>query len=182
MSEVIGEHKVTREWVGECLVEVEHFNQFIAFDRMKVTICQSSYIGTRLPYRGLLPKGITENVSFAENSDNLILKKSKQPSINMAKSYRMWPFNQKKCKDPLQCHFWLKSNRRNMIKSVNDNTLPDKLMWVKWATNINIVLTILESVNWGPFQLLQQWHFWGQILVIRCLLAIDYWSTNIRSL
>lgn len=65
MSKIVSEDEIAGERVGECLVEVEHFDQFVPFDGVKVAVRERPNVGARLANGGLLPEGITEHVSLA---------------------------------------------------------------------------------------------------------------------
>src|SRR6218665_3024941 len=71
MSEVVGEDEVSRERVGESLIEVENFDEAIALYDMKVTVGEAADTGHALtgqliPVR-LIPEDIT--LAFRQTRD-----------------------------------------------------------------------------------------------------------------
>ena len=64
MSEVIREHQISGERVGEGVVEVEHLEQFVSLDGVQITVCQCSHVGRRLPHGRVLPECVTEHITL----------------------------------------------------------------------------------------------------------------------
>ena len=65
MAKVVGEREVSRERVGERMVELENIDQVVSADDVKVTVRERSHVRHRLADRLLLPELITEHVSPA---------------------------------------------------------------------------------------------------------------------
>ena len=64
MSEVVREHQVAGERVGEGVIEVEHLEQLVSFDGVEVTVGQGAHVGRRLTHGRILPEGVSEHVTL----------------------------------------------------------------------------------------------------------------------
>lgn len=65
MPEVIREYEISGKRIGKRLVKVQHFQEPVPFDGVQVTISERSDVGRRLAQCRVLPKRITEHVTFA---------------------------------------------------------------------------------------------------------------------
>jgi len=45
MPQIVGEREISRERVGERVVQIEHLQKLIAFNDMQVAVCQSANVG-----------------------------------------------------------------------------------------------------------------------------------------
>ena len=73
VSEIVGEHHVARERVGEGVIEGEHLEQIAALDQVQVAVGESAHVGGRLADGGLLPEEVAEHVALAEYGDHLVV-------------------------------------------------------------------------------------------------------------
>lgn len=75
MTQVVGEHQITGERVGERVIKIEHFEQLVPFDGMQVAVGQRSHVGRRLPYTAFLPESVAKDIAFTYTStkDNAVL-------------------------------------------------------------------------------------------------------------
>ena len=64
VAEVVGEHQVAGERVGEGAVELEHFQQFVPLDGVQVAVGQRPHVGRWLTHRPFLPERVAEDVAF----------------------------------------------------------------------------------------------------------------------
>lgn len=65
MSKVVGEREVARKRVGEGMVELQHFQKTVTFDRVQVAVRQRAHVRRGLAVRALLPEVVTKHVAFA---------------------------------------------------------------------------------------------------------------------
>lgn len=64
MPKVVRKNEISREAVGEGLVEVEDFQQLVPLDRVEVTVRQRPYVGRRLANSGVLPERVAKYISL----------------------------------------------------------------------------------------------------------------------
>ena len=62
VSEVVREHQVPGERVGEGVVEVEHLQQLVPLNGVQVAVGERAHVGSRLSDGRILPEGVAEHV------------------------------------------------------------------------------------------------------------------------
>jgi hypothetical protein len=65
MSEVVGECKISRKRISECMIELQDLQQPVSFYGMKITVSKGSNVGCRLAVGTLFPKVVAKHVTFA---------------------------------------------------------------------------------------------------------------------
>lgn len=73
VPEVVGEHEVPGEGVGEGVVEVQHLQQLLPLDGVQVAVGEGTHVGGALAHRGVLPEGVAEDVTLSEDGHHLVV-------------------------------------------------------------------------------------------------------------
>lgn len=73
VPEIVGEHKVPGEGVGEGVVEVQHLQQLFPLDGVQVAVGEGTHVGGTLAHRGVLPEGVAEDITLAEDGHHLVV-------------------------------------------------------------------------------------------------------------
>lgn len=88
MSEVICKSEVTGKRVGEGVVELQHLQEALPFDGVKVTVGQGSDVGCRLSVRTLLPEVVTKHITFTCRTHRILITSK----INCNSNWYMYIF------------------------------------------------------------------------------------------
>lgn len=73
MTKIVSENEIPSERVGEGLVKIQHLQQSISLDCVKIAIGQSSNIGSALSHDRVCPEAVPEHVALAENGDHFVV-------------------------------------------------------------------------------------------------------------
>lgn len=65
MPQVVRQHQIPREAVGERLIKVQHFQQLVALDGVQVAIGERTHVGRRLADRRVLPELVPKHITLA---------------------------------------------------------------------------------------------------------------------
>lgn len=73
MTKIVSQNEVPSKRVGEGLVKIQHLQQSISLDRVKIAISQSSNIGSALSHGRVCPEAVPEHVTLTENGDHFVV-------------------------------------------------------------------------------------------------------------
>lgn len=64
VPQIVSEDEIAGKGIGECVIEIQDFDELVPFDGVQIAISQCPHVGCWLTHRSFLPECVAEDVTF----------------------------------------------------------------------------------------------------------------------